>query len=185
MEDVHERSPGTSWCYCTLGTNTFNVMNALTRSFPVYLPFSIIFKSSSRLSSWFQFKDVIPKISYVFGCYLQVHIRRVQPLLHWLDKEIDWKKRFEEIGVDWEETWVICKCSFQHHEVWFLFQGCKAGEEFTMIGREKNPYGLRLNIFICSQKPNLNGSMTSVPMSLPMSLTPFSELCFIEFLLFL
>ena len=47
-----------------LGKNSFNVKNALTRSFHGLLPFSqlkIIFKSSSRLSSWFQFKDVIPK----------------------------------------------------------------------------------------------------------------------------
>ena len=41
-------------------------------------------------------------------------------------------------------------------------------EEFTIIGREKNPYLLTLkeSIFICSEKPKLNGSMTSVPMSL-------------------
>ena len=41
-------------------------------------------------------------------------------------------------------------------------------EEFPIIGRKKNPYILRLK-----EKPKLNGSMTSVPMSL---FKPYQEL---------
>ena len=41
-------------------------------------------------------------------------------------------------------------------------------DEFKIIGREKNPYMLRVkeSIFISTQKPQLNGNMTSVPMTL-------------------
>ena len=41
-------------------------------------------------------------------------------------------------------------------------------DEFTIIGREKNPYLLRVkeSIFISTKKPKLNGNMTSVPMTL-------------------
>ena len=41
-------------------------------------------------------------------------------------------------------------------------------DEFSIIGREKNPYLLRVkeSIFISTEKPKLNGNMTSVPMVL-------------------
>ena len=45
---------------------------------------------------------------------------------------------------------------------------CCKRDEFTIIGREKNPYLLRIkeSIFISTQKPVLNGQQTSVPLTL-------------------
>ena len=41
-------------------------------------------------------------------------------------------------------------------------------EEFSIIGREKDPYLLKVkeSIFISTEKPTLNGTTTSVPLTL-------------------
>ena len=157
-----------------LGTNSFNVKNALTRSFREHLPFSqlkIIFKSSSRLSSWFQFKDVIPK-SLMSGVIYKYTCAGCN-LCYIGSTKRYWEKRLEEhmhrsalTGKRLSGMQVFAP--MQHMRSDACSRDAMSREEFTVIGREKNPYLLRLkeSIFICSEKPKLNGSMTSVPMSL-------------------
>ena len=157
-----------------LGTNSFNVKNALTRSFREHLPFSqlkIIFRSSSRLSSWFQFKDVIPK-SLLSGVIYKYTCAGCN-LCYIGSTKRYWEKRLEEhmhrsalTGKKLSGMQVFAP--MQHMRSDSCPRDAMSREEFTIIGREKNPYLLRLkeSIFICSEKPRLNGSMTSVPMSL-------------------
>ena len=157
-----------------LGTASWNVKNALIRSFRDLLPFSqlkIVFKSSSRMSSWFSFKDKIPSslmsgVIYKYTC-AECNLCYIGSTKRY------WEKRLEEhihrsalTGKKLNGLQVYAP--MQHMRSDSCSRAAMSRDEFSIIGREKNPYLLRVkeSIFISTEKPKLNGNMTSVPMVL-------------------
>ena len=114
----------------------------------------IIFKSGRRLSSFFPFKDKIPKsLSYV-GC-----IKRF------------WETRLQE------HTHVsgLTGKPLNGMQIFAPMQHARAGchvrvsrDDFKIIGHEKDPYLLLVkeSIVITTSRAQLNGNIASVPLYL-------------------
>ena len=143
-----------------MDTASWNVKNAL-----------IVFKSSSRMSSWFSFKDKIPSslmsgVIYKYTC-AECNLCYIGSTKRY------WEKRLEEhihrsalTGKKLNGLQVYAP--MQHMRSDSCSRAAMSRDEFSIIGREKNPYLLRVkeSIFISTEKPKLNGNMTSVPMVL-------------------
>ena len=157
-----------------LGTTSWKTKNSLIRAFRELLPFSrlkIVFKSSSRLSSCFSFKDKIPSslmsgVIYKFTC-AECNLCYIGSTKRY------WEKRLEEhlhrsALTGSKLTGMQVYAPMQHMRSDTCPSASMSRDEFTIIGREKNPYLLRVkeSIFISTKKPKLNGNMTSVPMTL-------------------
>ena len=157
-----------------LGSTSCRMKNALTRSFRKLLPFSklkFVFKSSSRLSSWFSFKDKIPSslmsgVIYKYTC-AECNLCYIGSTKRY------WEKRFEEHThrsalTGKKLSGVQVYAPMQHMRSDSCTASSISRDEFSIIGREKNPYLLRVkeSIFISTQKPVLNGTTTSVPLTL-------------------
>ena len=173
-----------------LGTTSLRLKNQMIRSFRELLPFSklkIIFKTSTRLSSCFTFKDKIPKtlmsgVIYKYtcaGCKLS-YIGSTKRF---------WEKRLEE------HLHISALTGKRLHSMQMFapMQHVKSGacsvdtfsrDDFSIIGREKNPHILQVkeSIFISTQKPQLNNNIVSVPLHLFNPWTTF--FCLIKKVLF-
>ena len=157
-----------------LGSTSLRTKNALIRSFNKLLPFSklkIVFKTSSRLSSWFSFKDKIPS-SLMSGVIYRYTCAECN-LCYIGSTKRYWEKRLEEhthrsalTGGKLKGVQVFAP--MQHMRSDTCPSSSMSREEFSIIGREKDPYLLRVkeSIFISTEKPTLNGTTTSVPLTL-------------------
>ena len=157
-----------------LGTMSFRTKNQLIRTFRELLPFSklkIIFKTSTRLSSCFTFKDKIPK-SLMSGVIYKYTCAGCNSCYIGSTKRF-WEKRLEEhLHIS-----ALTGEKLSSMQVYAPLQHVKSGtccvntfsrDDFTIIGREKNPYTLQQkeSIFIINEKPKLNNNKTSVPIYL-------------------
>ena len=159
-----------------LGSNSLKTKNQLIRSFRELLPFSklkVIFKTSRRLSSCFTFKDKIPE-SLMSGVIYKYTCAGCKSCYIGSTKRF-WEKRLEEhLHIS-----ALTGKPLQSGKVYAPMQHVKSGtcsgsvdsfsrEDFTIIGREKNPYILQVkeSISICSEKAKLNNNIVSVPLHL-------------------
>jgi hypothetical protein len=157
-----------------LGTTSWRTKNTLLRSFRDLLPFSnlrIIFKTSTRLSSCFTFKDKFPK-SLMSGVIYKFTCAGCNSSYIGSTKRF-WEKRLEEhLHVS-----ALTGKSLNGMQVFAPMQHVKSGccpvhsysrDNFSIIGREKNPYLLQVkeSIFISTSKPQLNNNIVSVPLHL-------------------
>jgi hypothetical protein len=157
-----------------LGSTSLRTKNQLIRSFRELLPFSklkVVFKTSRRISSCFSFKDKIPK-SLMSGVIYKYTCAGCNSCYIGSTKRF-WEKRLEE------HLHISALTGKRLHsmQVYAPMQHAKSGtcsvatfsrEDFTIIGREKNPYVLQVkeSIFISSEKPSLNNNIVSVPLHL-------------------
>ena len=148
-----------------LGTSSFNVKNELIRTFKKFSPscsFKVIFKTSTRLSSCFSFKDIIPK-SLVSGVIYKYTCPTCNRGYIGSSKRF-WEKRLEEhlhisalTGKPLNGLQVFAP--MQHVR---MSSDCTesniAREDFQIIGREQNAYILRIkeSIHINHERPQLN-----------------------------
>ena len=156
-----------------LGATSLKVKNDLTRTFRQLVPFStlkVVFKTSKRLSACFTFKDNIPKslmsgVIYKFTC-TECNLSYIGCTKRY------WEKRLEEhLHIS-----ALTGKPLNGLQVYAPMQHVRSGpciarptrDDFTIIGREKNPYALQVkeSILIISQKPKLNNNQTSVPLHL-------------------
>ena len=157
-----------------LGTVSWKTKSTLIRSFREFLPFSkikIVFKSSNRLSSYFHFKDTIPKslmsgVIYKYTCAVCNHC------------DIGSTKRYWEKSLE-EHIHVSALTGKQLNglQVFAPMQHVRSGScevtsmtcnDFSIIGRDENPYILQVkeSILISTSKPQLNNNLVSVPIHL-------------------
>ena len=156
-----------------LGHSSLEIKNNLTKCFRELLPFSklkIVFKTSRRLSSVFSFKDKIPKslvsgIIYKFTC-AECNLSYIGCTKRY------WEKRLEEhLHIS-----ALTGKPLSGLQIFAPMQHVRSGtciarptrDDFTIIGREKNPYVLQVkeSILISTSKPALNNNNTSVPLHL-------------------
>ena len=157
-----------------LGSTSWKTKNSLIHTFRELLPFSrlkIVFKSSSRLSSCFSFKDKLPSslmtgVIYKFTC-AECNLCYIGSTKRY------WEKRIEEhlhqsALTGNKKSGMQVYAPMQHMRSDTCPSASMSRDEFTIIGREKNPYflGVKESIIISTKKPKLNGNMTSVPMTL-------------------
>ena len=158
-----------------LGSISWTVKNELVRTVSDIVPFcnvKVVFKSSSRISSFFNFKDNFPK-SLLSGVIYHYHCARCTSSYIGSTKRF-WLKRLEEhthisslTGKQKSGCQVFApmyhvqhKCS---HESPFM-----EPDDYKIIGREDNPYLLRVkeSIFIYKFRPDLNDNNACVPLEL-------------------
>ena len=156
-----------------LGTTSLKAKNNLVRSFRQLVPFSklkVVFKTSRRLSACFNFKDRIPKsllsgVIYKFTC-AECNLSYIGCTKRF------WEKRLEEhLHIS-----ALTGKPLSGLQVFAPMQHVRSGPciarptrgDFTIIGREQNPYALQVkeSIHIITSKPKLNNNMTSVPLHL-------------------
>ena len=157
-----------------LGTTSWKIKNDLIQTFRKIAPFSklkIVFKTSKRLSSCFSFKDKIPKcltsgVIYEYKCATcnRCYIGSTKRY---------WEKRLEEhLHIS-----ALTGKRLNGQQVFAPMQHVRSNdcqvrsisrEEFSLIGREKNPYILRVkeSILISKNRPQLNNNIASVPLHL-------------------
>ena len=157
-----------------LGSTSWKTKETIIRSFREFVPFSklkIVFKSSKRLSSFFQFKDKIPK-SLLSGVIYKYTCAACNRSYIGSTKRY-WNKRLEEhlhvsalTGKRLNGLQVFAP--LQH----IRSDQCQAAslsrDDFQILGRDENHYMLQVkeSILICTSKPQLNNNMVSVPIKL-------------------
>ena len=158
-----------------LGSISWRVKNELIRSFRDVAPFcnvKVVFKTSTKLASFFTFKDRLPK-SLMSGVIYHYHCARCNLSYVGSSKRF-WEKRLEEhlhksaltgkplngMQMFAPMYHVRVKCS---HESPIMGR-----EDFKIIGREKNPFLLQLkeSIFIYKLRPKLNNNDACLPLHL-------------------
>jgi len=155
-----------------LGTTSWQVKNNLIKTFKKNIPFcnlKIIFKSGRRLSSFFPFKDKIPK-SLMSGVIYQYTCAKCNL------SYVGCTKRFWETRLQ-EHTHVsgLTGKPLNGMQIFAPMQHARAGchvrvsrDDFKIIGHEKDPYLLLLkeSIVITTSRAQLNGNIASVPLHL-------------------
>ena len=156
-----------------LGVSSLKIKKNLINSFRELLPFSklkVVFKTSKRLSSLFIFKDKIPK-SLVSGIIYKYTCTECNLSYIGCTKRY-WEKRLEEhLHIS-----ALTGRPLNGLQIFAPMQHVRSGtciarptrDDFTIIGREKNPYALQVkeSIFISTSRPALNNNITSVPLHL-------------------
>ena len=158
-----------------LGTSSFSAKNDLLRTFRKFLPsctLKVIFKTTTRLSSCFVFKDKFPEslksgVIYKYTCATcnRSYIGSTKRF---------WEKRLEEhIHIS-----ALTGKPVSGGQVYPPLQHVKysndcpqhsiSRDDFQLIGYEQNSYLLRVkeSIYIAKEKPYLNNNQTSVPLYL-------------------
>ena len=157
-----------------LGTTSFKLKNELVRTFRKIVPFcnlKIVFKTNRRLSSFFPFKDQIPK-SLLSGVIYKYTCAECNLSYIGCTKRF-WEKRLEE------HLHVSALTGNRLHggQIFAPMQHVRSDacpamrikrEDFSLIGREKDKYLVQLkeSILILTKRPKLNGNKTSVPVAL-------------------
>ena len=155
-----------------LGSMSWKVKNELIKTFKENVPFcklNIVFKAGKRLSSYFPFKDKFPE-SLMSGVIYQYTCAKCKL------SYVGCTKRFWETRLQ-EHTHVSTLTGKPLHgmQIYAPMQHARAGchekvkrEDFKIIGHEKDSYLLQLkeSIIISTERPKLNGNVTSVPLHL-------------------
>ena len=158
-----------------LGTTSWIVKNHLMRSVKAIRPtcnLKIVFKSSNRLASFFAFKDKLPK-SLMSGVIYHYNCARCNLSYVGSTKRF-WEKRLEEHIHISSFTGKPVKRSQIYAPMKHVQSECShdnpvlGRNDFKIIGREDNPYVLRIkeSIFIYKLKPELNDNDSAVPLYL-------------------
>ena len=146
-----------------LGTTSWKVKNSLIRSFRKIMPFAnlrLIFKTSKRLSSCFTFKDRLPKslmsgVIYKFTCS-GCNLRYIGSTKRF------WETRLEEhthLSARTGKPLNGCQifAPLQHVKSKCCSAKSVTREDFTIIGRDSDPYVLQVkeSIFVGKERPIL------------------------------
>ena len=151
-----------------LGSVSWNVKNNLMRSFRNNLPFcnlKIVFKTTNRLSSYFNFKDKFPK-SIMSGVVYQFTCAKCSLSYVGSTKRF-WEKRLEE------HLHISARTGqpLNGLQVFAPLQHVKSASccssptisrsDFKILGNDTNPYTLQVkeSIFIYRLKPTLNDNI--------------------------
>jgi hypothetical protein len=159
-----------------LGMSSYNVKKKLDETYRKLLPFCklrIIFKTSCRMSSYFSYKDKIPKslisgviykytcanckVSYI-GCTARYWEKRLEEHTHisaLTGKPLSGVQVFAPL-----QHVKNAKCNPSGPKV--------TRDDFEILGYEKNKYLLQIkeSILIKKDNPEINGTITSVPLYL-------------------
>ena len=157
-----------------LGSISWKTKSALIRSFREFVPSSklkVVFKSSKRLSSYFQFKDSFPKsltsgVIYKYSCAVCNHWY-IGSTRRFFEKRLEEHLHISALtGNRLQGLQVFAP--MQHMRSDKCSSSTMSRDEFTIIGRDENPYILTVkeSIFISTSKPQLNNNQMSVPLSL-------------------
>ena len=155
-----------------LGTTSWQIKNELIKTFKKNVPFcnlKIVFKSGKRLSSFFTFKDKLPK-SLMSGVLYKYTCAKCNL------SYVGCTKRFWETRLQ-EHTHVsgLTGKPLSGCQIFAPMQHVRAGchvkvtrDDFQIIGHEKDPYLLLLkeSIVINTSRPHLNANIASVPLHL-------------------
>ena len=158
-----------------LGSISGKVRNELMKSFKELsqaFNIKIIFKSSRKMSSFFSYKDSLPKsllsgIIYHFQC-AGCNLRYIGSTKRYFEKRLEEHlhksaltgKSLSGMQMFTPMHHVRTKC---RHE-----SPCMGREDFKVIGREQNPFLLLIkeSLFIYKLRPELNNNDTCVPLKL-------------------
>ena len=158
-----------------LGSLSWKVKKELTKTISDYAGLcniKVIFKSAQKLSSFFSYKDKLPK-SLMSGVIYHFHCARCN-LSYVGSTKRYWEKRLEEHLHKSALTGDPLKglaifAPMQHVRRSCSHESPTMGrKDFKIIGRDSNPFLLKLkeSIFINKLCPELNGTETSVPLYL-------------------
>lgn len=157
-----------------LGSTSWKTKNSLLRSFRNILPsykLKIIFKSSNRLSSWFTFKDKIPR-SLVSGVIYKYTCPACNCSYIGSSKRF-WEKRLEEhLHISALTAKPLNGLQIFAPMQHVRFKSCNvttySRDHFSIIGRDTNPYILQVkeSILISTTRPSINNNLMSVPIQL-------------------
>ena len=157
-----------------LGTTSWQIKNGLTRSLQNAVPIcklKIIFKSSKRLSSIFNFKDKLPN-SLVSGVIYKYTCGKCNLTYVGSTKRF-WEKRLEEhvhisalTGKPLHGLQVFAPMI--HVKSDCCSETKISRDDFRIIGREKDNYLVQVkeSIIISTTRPRLNNNIVSIPLSL-------------------
>ena len=157
-----------------LGSISWKTKSTLIRSFREFVPSSklkVVFKSSKRLSSYFKFKDSFPKsltsgVIYSYKCAVCNHCY-IGSTKRFFEKRLEEHLHISALtGNRLQGLQVFTP--MQHMRSDKCSSSTMSRDEFTIIGRDENPYLLTVkeSIFISTLKPQLNNNQMSVPLSL-------------------
>ena len=150
-----------------LGASSWSMKNNLQKTFNKILPFcdlKIIFKTGTKMSSYFKFKDTLPKslrsgVIYQFNC-AKCNLSYVGSTWRF------WERRLQEhlhISALTGEPLNGCQIypPMQHTKHTCQYQINR--DDFKIIGTEKNHYLIRIkeSLFIYKLKPRLNNTESS------------------------
>ena len=155
-----------------MGSTSLGVKNSLVRSFRNLIPFcniKVIFKTSSRLSSYFKYKDSFPK-SLLSGVLYKYTCARCNL------SYVGYTARYWETRLQ-EHTHLSARTGqpLSGIQVFAPMQHCRKAkcgkvsrEDFEFIGGGGGRYLLKVkeSIMIKKLRPVLNGGITSVPLFL-------------------
>ena len=155
-----------------LGSSSWSVKNNLRKTFSKILPFcnlKIVFKTGNKMSSYFKFKDTLPKslrsgVIYQFNC-AKCNLSYVGSTWRF------WERRLQEhlhISALTGERLNGCQIYAPMQHIRTCCQYPISREDFKIIGSEKNRYLLRLkeSLFIYKLRPQLNGTESSTKLYL-------------------
>ena len=158
-----------------LGSISWKVRNELVSTISNYAGLcniKVVFKSGKRLSSFFSYKDKLPK-SLMSGVVYHFHCARCN-LSYVGSTKRYWEKRLEEhlhisalTGKPMKNMTIFAP--MQHVRRTCSHESPTIGrQDFKIIGRDSNPFLVKLkeSIFINKLSPELNGKETSVPLYL-------------------
>ena len=157
-----------------LGTTSANIKNNIVKSFKNILPFcniKIIYKTTNRLSTYFKYKDAFPKslasgVLYKYTC-AKCKLSYIGYTARY------WEKRLEEhthisarTGKPLSGMQIFAP--MQHTRKAEGRCGKVSRDDFKFIGGGGGRYLLQIKESLMIQKlnPELNGSVTSVPIHL-------------------
>ena len=156
-----------------LGTTSLRIKNELQRTFKKVIPtcsLKIVFKTSRRLSSCFVFKDKFPKsllsgVIYKFTC-AKCNLSYIGCTKRYWEERLSEHTHISALtGKPLTGRQVFTPMQHQRN-------CCKetkiSRDNFSIVGFEKDPYLVQVkeSLLIKSSRPQLNGNLTSVPLSL-------------------
>ena len=154
-----------------LGTTSLAIKKNMVRAIERTVPFvkvKVIFKTGNRIASWFRFKDVFPPslqsgVIYKYTCS-KCNFRYIGSTFRYFEKRLEEHLHISSLtgkplkGLQiWPPMAHTGNCQIHN-----------SGEDFSIIGKEKDKYLLRLkeSLLIHHIKPELNTMSESVKLNL-------------------
>ena len=156
-----------------LGTTSLRIKNELQRTFKKIIPtcsLKIVFKTSRRLSSCFVFKDKFPKsllsgVIYKFSC-TKCNLSYIGCTKRYWEERLSEHTHISALtGKPLTGRQVFTP---MQHQINCCKETKISRDNFSIVGFEKDPYLVQVkeSLLIKSSRPQLNGNLTSVPLSL-------------------